>query len=376
MALGDYTLNSDTVANNKYSITSGTFYDEDILNLVPALPDNGPYNVFYRTGASGNWTWSKTQAYPYLINANSIRYNQFTGGSWQLTDITTTNRWVNYYVFATNAITPGFEYIIIPGQAIYTTLALAQGESVSNLSFGNLPFAEIVPVARVTHQFSTSYVNANGRARIVAVASLTATSFVSAIATASNHNSLSGLQGGVAGEYYHLTSAQYNDFIGSTEVASISGDLQAQIDAISGGSGSVDLSAYTLLSTTASISAALEQDIANLDLDLQSQIMDIGISNSSVSSISGTSVTIDSFPHYDDVGLVEWLVSISNGTNIRASRLLVSYGNLAVASNEDYVTSSGDTSDAALTATIDATNVYLKLTSVNNWNIKTKRIII
>jgi len=235
MMLGDYILNSDTVANNKYSISEGTFYDEDILNEIPALPDNGPYNIFYRTGASGNWTWSKTQAYPYLINANSIRYNQFTGGSWQLTDITnitTSNRWVNYYVFATNAITSGFEYIIIPGQAIYTSLTLAKGESVANLSLGNLPFAEIVPVARVTHQFSAGYATANGRARIVAVASLTATSFVSAIATASNHNSLSGLQGGVAGEYYHLTSTEYDDLIGSTEVASISGDLQSQISAI------------------------------------------------------------------------------------------------------------------------------------------------
>jgi len=244
MMLGDYILNSDTVANNKYSISEGTFYDEDILNEIPALPDNGPYNIFYRTGASGNWTWSKTQAYPYLINANSIRYNQFTGGSWQLTDITTSNRWVNYYVFATNAITPGFEYIIIPGQAIYTSLTLAKGESVANLSLGNLPFAEIVPVARVTHQFSTGYATANGRARIVAVASLTATSFVSAIATASNHNSLSGLQGGVAGEYYHLTSTEYDDLIGSTEVASISGDLQSQISGITIPTSATFLSDY------------------------------------------------------------------------------------------------------------------------------------
>jgi hypothetical protein len=292
MTLGDYVLNSDTVGNNKYSIAAGTFYDEDILNSVPALADNGPYNVFYRTGASGNWTWSKAEAYPYFIDTNSIRYNQFTGGAWQLTNITTNNRWVNYYVFATNAITPGFEYVIIPGQAIYTSLALAQGESVSNLSLGNLPFAEIVPVARVTHQFSTGYANANGRARIVAVASLTATSFVSAIATASNHNSLSGLQGGTAGEYYHLTAAQSDDWIGKSEVTSVSGslvtfinsgdsNLQNQIDDLVSVTGdyalSSDLSNYTLLSTTASISG-----------DLQSQINNIVEEGTTIASSGGT----------------------------------------------------------------------------------------
>jgi hypothetical protein len=224
--VGDYTLNSDTVNNNKYSVSATEFFDEDILNTVAAQVDSGTYNVFYRTGASGEWTWSKTEAYPYLINTNSIRFNEFTGGNWQLTNITTNNRWVNYYVFATNALTSGFGIIIVPGQAIHTSLALAQAESLASLSLGTLPFAEIVPLARITHQFSNAYANANGRARIVAVASLTSTSFAAAI-NASSHNSLSGLQGGAAGEYYHLTATQSDDWIGRTEVTSISGSLES-----------------------------------------------------------------------------------------------------------------------------------------------------
>jgi hypothetical protein len=48
-----------------------------------------------------------------------------------------------------------------------------------------------------------------------------------------NHNDLDGLQGiGGDGGYYHLSEDQYNDYIGKTEVASISGDLQDQIDNI------------------------------------------------------------------------------------------------------------------------------------------------
>jgi hypothetical protein len=47
-----------------------------------------------------------------------------------------------------------------------------------------------------------------------------------------DHNDLMGLQGGDVDEYYHLSESQYNDFIGKTEVANISGDLQDQIDNI------------------------------------------------------------------------------------------------------------------------------------------------
>ena len=53
------------------------------------------------------------------------------------------------------------------------------------------------------------------------------------------HNNLALLQGGTTNEYYHLTNAEYSDLIGSTEVASISANLQTQIDNISG--GNVDL---------------------------------------------------------------------------------------------------------------------------------------
>jgi hypothetical protein len=47
------------------------------------------------------------------------------------------------------------------------------------------------------------------------------------------HNDLLEIQGGISGdpgEYYHLSEAQFNDYIGKTEVISISGDLQQQID--------------------------------------------------------------------------------------------------------------------------------------------------
>jgi hypothetical protein len=43
----------------------------------------------------------------------------------------------------------------------------------------------------------------------------------------SNHNDLTGLQGGTGGQYYHLTQAAFNDYIGASQVAAISGALMA-----------------------------------------------------------------------------------------------------------------------------------------------------
>jgi hypothetical protein len=225
-SVGDYALTSDLSASNRYSISNGLMYDEDIENTVTGVADNGPYTVMSRTGSAGEWIWSKTENYPYLINANSIRYNQLNGNNWQLTNITTNNTWVNYYIFATNSLTSGFGTVIIPGQATYSSLALAQGESVSSLALGSLPFQEIVPIARISHRFNTTYANVNGRARIEGVSTLLGNSITVTQSALNNHNSLSGLQGGQASEYYHLTAAEIGDYIGASTVAIISAGLQ------------------------------------------------------------------------------------------------------------------------------------------------------
>jgi hypothetical protein len=51
---------------------------------------------------------------------------------------------------------------------------------------------------------------------------------------------LAGLQGGVLGEYFHLTSNQFLDYIGRTEVASISSALALSTAGITGGLSQLD----------------------------------------------------------------------------------------------------------------------------------------
>jgi len=54
------------------------------------------------------------------------------------------------------------------------------------------------------------------------------------------HNDLSGIQGGTALEYYHLTAAQHADYISSTEVAAISAGLNDLLIQGSGSDGVID----------------------------------------------------------------------------------------------------------------------------------------
>jgi hypothetical protein len=87
----------------------------------------------------------------------------------------------------------------------------------------------------LTFRYNTAYNAITGRARLEAnPVLLELQSAIQAVSPVSSHNALSGLQGGTVGEYFHLTNAQYNDYIGKTEVVGISGNLQMGISEITG----------------------------------------------------------------------------------------------------------------------------------------------
>jgi len=164
----------------------------------------------------------------------------------------------------------------------------------------------------------------------------------------SDHNALLNLQGGTTNQYYHLNQSQFSDFIGKSEVASVSGNLSSsKATAVSGAQGTwnklvvnsqgivvsggnfnygsgdnVDLSPYTLLSTTAAISGNLQHQIDNLvitggtipetsktfswnlDGSLQSIVdtygtKSFGYLNGNLVSISGTGVYLSKNFYYD-----------------------------------------------------------------------------
>jgi hypothetical protein len=67
-------------------------------------------------------------------------------------------------------------------------------------------------------------------------------------------------------------------------------------------------------------------------------------------------------------------VSVNDGTNARASKVLAAWASSGAPTySETSTTDVGDTSDASLSVDRNGGNIRLLLTSTQQWNIKTKR---
>jgi hypothetical protein len=132
---------------------------------------------------------------------------------WQLTQASS-GYYVLYHIFATTE--KNNQVISMMGQAQYSSLTAARTGAKTealNLITNNILFPEIRLIGTVIFQTNLSYTNVVN-ARIVDDGSGGTyidwrNESISRVAVStSDHNSLSGKQGGVVGEYYHLTSAQ------------------------------------------------------------------------------------------------------------------------------------------------------------------------
>jgi hypothetical protein len=208
--------------------------------------------IYYLLGASNYLRETSQPGFPVKndIVSGRLFFNELLGGAWQLTAVNN-NDYVLAHIFATNDSTR--PYVSFMGQSQYATAANARtaaGAEIANI-ITILPRAELIPIATVIFQTSNTFNNAV-KARVIEVS--TGVSYVdwrksdivaSGAATPTDHNSLSGKQGGTTGEYYHLTAAEYSGLISEAEVASISGNLQMQIDGkigvanISGGASTI-----------------------------------------------------------------------------------------------------------------------------------------
>jgi hypothetical protein len=202
LEISGYTLNTANNTDLTYAIASGIIVDEDIDVTITALPDDGPYTILHRTGAT-EWTWTVNNSYPFRYTTTGyIEYNQNNGGSYQLTPAVA-SRWVNYFVFATTAIphtlsdgapvsTSNKRFLIVPSQTIHTTLASAQGESLASISWGGILIPEIVGAWKWTYETKSNY-NTVGKVQAVEVARISLTrSQLTGNFTAGSHNALTG----------------------------------------------------------------------------------------------------------------------------------------------------------------------------------------
>ena len=196
--IGGYTLGTDTDGAVQWSMTSGTACDEDIEKLLTAVSSGGPYQVMYRSGVNGYFIRSQVTL-PYVYAAASyIQWNQLTGGSWQLTAMTSANR-INYYVFATTGYDGAKQLMIIPGQAFYSSLAAAQAESVTSLNLTGFPALEFVPLYQITFHTLAGYSH-NGKCEIEAVTKITSNRATLSLAAPTFTNPMTTLGDIIAGD--------------------------------------------------------------------------------------------------------------------------------------------------------------------------------
>lgn len=186
-----YTLNTQSDAAVTLAIASGRVEDEDIRIDTQALPDAGPYTIMERVGASGEWQITRANTLPFLYTGNTLQYNQNNGGTWQRTNLATTD-YMNMWVFAAPSITGGDQIIFVPGQATFGTSGLANADTVAGLNWGTLPFQEIAPLYRITYQFGNGYAG-TARCRMTDIVRVVGSAVNIAQAAATDHGSMTGL---------------------------------------------------------------------------------------------------------------------------------------------------------------------------------------
>lgn len=211
--LSGYTINSDVNANKTFAISASSLLDQDLKFDPAALTQpngtNADYVVWYRTGAS-TWVW-KSSNMPFVYNVgNTNNWIQWDNGG-TMTDATGgaggNVRFVNSYLLITNK-TGAARHIIVPGRAIYTTLATAQNEAIANFTWNGFEIDEAIICYRLTWTTVTS--TSQGKCQLAATPQVLNLSTVTNVSSGAgtDHNTLSNLQGGTTSEYYHLTSAQ------------------------------------------------------------------------------------------------------------------------------------------------------------------------
>lgn len=205
-------------AHAQFGADAWVIRDEDIRENLSAITSTTGFPVFYRDWINGYWRRQINAGYPILTTGTGrMAYNNPDAGGagvWGLSEITTAQFGLTH-IFATND--KNYPYFSIMGQADYSTITAARtaaNTAIWDLITSWLPFQEFVPVGTIIYQTSAAYTNAvKSRVRTTDTGGNYVDFRAAKISASSlnigSHNSLAGLQGGTAWEYYHATSAEY-----------------------------------------------------------------------------------------------------------------------------------------------------------------------
>ena len=217
--LGLNTIDADQNGNSnshaQFGVDAGAVSDEDLYLTISAITSTTGLPIYYMTGASADWNKNTNAGYSVLTaGTGRLAWNEYTGGAWQLSEATN-NDYVLCHVFATTE--KDNPLIAIVGQNEYINIADARtgAESeVRGLVLNSVLTPEMTPVASVIFHTKNTFSNAV-KARVVATEDgdnyidWRNETIARVELSTSNHNSLNGLQGGIDGQYYHLTNVEH-----------------------------------------------------------------------------------------------------------------------------------------------------------------------
>jgi hypothetical protein len=199
LALQNFTIGSgNSNADAQFTSDEGSIRDEDILHTIPAQTQ---MPILYRQGQY--WRKKVADAYPLIYSGSAgytgangrPAYNEYTGGAWQLTQMSNTN-FILVHFFGTNDVNN--KVIGVVGTQQYNNITAARTGANSEISLlSDLPFTEFVPIGSVIFQ-SNNYSNAV-KARVVKTdlgqnyVDFRGTQVYTPAGQASDHGLLSGL---------------------------------------------------------------------------------------------------------------------------------------------------------------------------------------
>jgi len=160
MSVDDATPDSTSA---QFGVDTGDVTDEDHYKYIPAIGGTTGLPIYYMLGSEPRWVRHVEAGFSVMTfnktSSTRLAWNEFTGGSWQLTEIAT-NRFVLCHVFATTE--KDNPMIAVMGQADYNSKVDAQAGAqteIDDLVLDDVLFPEITPVATIIFQTALSYAN-------------------------------------------------------------------------------------------------------------------------------------------------------------------------------------------------------------------------
>lgn len=293
LASGSYTIqpSAPTDADNIFGVSGGTLYDEDLSSTISDWTDGTSMPIFWREGVTGDWTWKDAPTTTALIGTTYPKYNQYTGGSWTTTEITT-SQFINMWLLVTNSTNSKYRYVLITGQNVYNTLPLAQAASFANNSFGTFPFNECMVINQITLGTKNTY-GSTGKFRIESVNNLHGIKVSLGNVNATNHNSLSGR------DTYSAHPATALSISGTAETTFGTSILQDALNYLA-----------TNYSTTSAINTLLSSYTLKTYVDSTDETL-LGLINGKISTI---------YANTDSTGSTGSSITLKQGTNVTITR--------------------------------------------------------